>query len=113
MVYAKSAMTENKPDSFGRPFGWVAIIYIRIDHLTYREIPIATDKAVAVYMSGTVGVLVQSVLNVYMHFFNNTLSHTQQYTETADILQSFYDQYAAMAPKKLVGDFNVQLPLCD
>ena len=106
-------MTETEPDYVGRPFGGVAIICNRNKIVTYRELPIATDKAVAVCVSDTAGVPSQIVLNVYMPFFSNTLSQSQQYTETVDILQSFYDQFAAMALIKFVGDFNVQLPLGD
>ena len=60
--------------------GGGAIICNRNENFTYRE-PIATDRAVAVCVSDTAGVPIQIVLNVYMPFFNNTLSQTQQYTE--------------------------------
>ena len=70
-MYSKSAMTETEPDYVGRPFGGgggggggVAIICNRNENFTYRELPIATDRAVPVCVSDTAGVPIQIVLNV-------------------------------------------------
>ena len=45
-----------------------------------------------------------------MPFFNNTCQQTELFIETIDKLQGFLDLYAVMAPIKIVGDYNVQLP---
>ena len=45
-----------------------------------------------------------------MPFFNSTYQQTELFIETIDKLQGFLDQYAVMAPIKIVGDYNVQLP---
>ena len=47
---------------------------------------------------------------VYMPYFNTTLTQSDLYIETVDVLQGFIDQHASTAPIKIVGDFNAQLP---
>ena len=47
-----------------------------------------------------------------MPFFNGSSHQMELFIETVDIMQSFLDQYATVAPIKIVGDYNVQLPRC-
>ena len=69
-----------------------------------------SDKTIAICISASNGKPVQIILNVYLPFFNSTCQQTKLFIETIDKLQGFLDQYAVMAPIKIVGDYNVQLP---
>ena len=64
----------------------------------------------AVCMSDGNGKPIQIIINVYMPFYNGSTTHTESFLETIDILQGFVDNYGCVAPLKVVGDYNVQLP---
>ena len=105
-------MLNIEPDYIGRPLGGVAIICKRNSNLTYRELVIPSDRIVAVCISDRNGKPLQIILNVYMPFFNGSSHQTELFIETVDIMQGFLDQYATIAPVKIAGDYNVQLPRC-
>ena len=105
-------MLNIEPDYMGRPLGGAAIICKRNSNLTYRELVIPSDRIVAVCISDKNGKPLQIILNVYMPFFNDSSHQTELFIETVDIMQGFLDQYAIIAPVKIVGDYNVQLPRC-
>ena len=48
-----------------------------------------------------------------MPFYNGDLAQTEKFVDTIDTMQSFVDEDVAMAPIKIVGDYNVQLPRKD
>ena len=53
----------------------------------------------------------QVIRCVYMPFFDRgNKNQLSLFVETLDMLQSLFDTYAHLAPIKLVGDFNTQLP---
>ena len=109
-VFSKSAMCDIEPDYSGRPFGGVSIICKMNINFTYRELPVPSDRLIAVYIDDSHGNPAQIILNVYMPFYNSDLAQTVQFVNTIDTMQSFVDEYVAMAPIKIVGDYNVQLP---
>ena len=45
-----------------------------------------------------------------MPFYNGKSDQTELYIETIDALQALVDQYASIAPIKIIGDLNTQLP---
>ena len=99
-------------DYMGRPLGSVAIICKRNSNPTYRELVIPSDRIVAVCISDKNGKLLQIIFNVYMPFFNGSSHQMELFIETVDIMQGYLDQYTTIAPVKIVGDYNVQLPRC-
>ena len=110
-VYAKSGMLNIEPDYMCRQLGGVTIICQRNSNLTYREL-IPSDRIVAVCISDKNGKPLQIILNVYMPFFNGSSRPTELFIKKLDIMQGFLVQYATIAPVKIVGDYNVQLPRC-
>ena len=55
--------------------------------------------------------LVQVICSVYLPFFDGLKVRLAQYIETIDALQSIIDTFASVAPFKILGDFNTQLPI--
>ena len=53
---------------------------------------------------GSHGNPAQIILNVYMPFYNGALVQTEKFVDTIGIMQSFVDEYVAMAPIKIVCD---------
>ena len=52
-------------------------------------------------------------IHVYMPYFDNGRSHGEQtevFVDTIDSVQSILDNFGALGPVKIAGDFNVQLP---
>ena len=94
----------------GRPFGGVAIITKGIPNVTVLEINVASDRICAVGLYDECGNIIHVVASVYMPFYNSSKVKTEEYMETMDHLQSLLDQYAPVAPVKICGDFNAQLP---
>lgn len=97
-------MTDTDANYKGRPFGGVAIICKQIPGLTYHELETSCDRLVAVAMCDRAGNIVQVLLNVYMPFYCKT--NIDEYVATLDIIQAVIDQYAVVAPVKIIGDFN-------
>ena len=65
-------------------------------------------------MCNASGTTVQVILAVYMPYYDSGNKHqTEEYLLTIDALQSCIDKYATLAPLKILGDFNVQLPRAD
>ena len=48
-----------------------------------------------------------------MPFYNGKREQTDLYIETIDALQVLIDQYASIAPIKIIGDLNTPLPLSE
>ena len=110
-VFAKSAMTEVDSTYRGRPFGGVALLCKPKDDIVYSEIKSSNDRIVAVKVCDRNGNVIHVVINVYMPFFQrgNHLQ-TEKFIDAIDALQVLLDEYAAIAPIKIIGDFNVKLP---
>ena len=71
---------------------------------TYRELPLPSDRLIAVCIDGSHGNPAQIILNVYMPFKIVALVQTEKFVDTIGIMQSFVDEYVAMAPIKIVCD---------
>ena len=106
-------MCDIEPDYSGRPFGGVSIICKMNTNFTYRELPVPSDRLIAVCIDDSHDNSAHIILNVYMPFYNGDLAQTEKFVDTIDTMQSFVDEYVAMAPIKIVGDYNVQLPRKD
>ena len=110
-VFAKSAMEESDASYRGRPFGGVAIVCKDKRDLNYTEIPTPSDRIVAIKISDINNTAVHIVINVYMPFYQPGNSiQTDKFVDTIDALQVLVDDYAAIAPIKIIGDLNVKLP---
>ena len=55
--------------------------------------------------------LIQVICSAYLPFFDGDKTRLAQYIETIDALQSIIDTFADVAPFKILGDFNTQLPI--
>ena len=55
--------------------------------------------------------LIQVICSAYLPFFDGDKTRLAQYIETIDALQSIIDIFAGVAPFKILGDFNTQLPM--
>ena len=80
-------------------------------NFTAKEINIASDRIVAVGMYDKHDKLIQVICSAYLPYFDGDKSRIAQYVETIDALQSLIDKFAGLAPFKILGDFNTQLPL--
>ena len=110
-VFSKSEMCEVGPEYCGRPFGGVCIIAKKHHLYKIHEIEVPSERGVAIGLCSNAGVLVQVIVAVYMPFYDSSNKmQTVWFTETVDILQTLYDNYAALAPVKLFGEFNARLP---
>ena len=102
---------------FGETFffflGGGSIICKMNTNFTSSELPVSSDRLIAVCIDDSHGNPAQIILNVYMPFYNGDLAQTEKFVDTIDTMQSFVDKYVAMAPIKIVGDYNVQLPRKD
>ena len=55
--------------------------------------------------------MIQVICSAYLPYFDGDKTRLAHYVETIDGLQSLIDKYAGLAPFKILGDFNTQLPL--
>ena len=109
-VFSKSGMEDIEPDYTGRPFGGVSIIIKQNNYFTCKEIENLSDRIVTVGLYDRDDNLIQVLCCTYMPFFNGKKDQINLYVETIDALQSVIDQFAAIAPIKVIGDLNAQLP---
>jgi exonuclease III len=109
-VFAKSSMNAIDSDGAtrGRPYGGLAIICKCSDDLLFNEVTVPHDRLQALKVCNANGTVVHSILNAYMPYFAPTL--TEEYVSTLDQAQALIDNLAPLAPIKIVGDFNAQLP---
>ena len=104
-------MTDIEPDYTGRPFGGISCIFKKNPNFNVKEIEILSDRLIALGLYDMSDSLVQVICCVYMPFFDRgNKNQLSLYVETLDMLQSLFDTYAHLAPIKLLGDFNTQLP---
>ena len=103
-------MTEIEADYSGRPFGGVSVIIKNNKRFTCKEIENLSDRIVSVGIYDGESNLIQVICCTYMPFYNGNCDQTHLYVETIDALQAVVDMYAAIAPIKIIGDLNTQLP---
>ena len=110
-VFSKSGMDNTDPEYKGRPFGGVSIICKHQEKLSFHELETPGDRVIAVGVYDSTGAIKQVIVCAYLPFYQGGNSKsTESFTESLDILQSVIDKYGALAPLKVFGDFNVQLP---
>ena len=111
MVISKSGMNDVDAGYRGRPYGGVALVYKQHSILVYSEIKTNHDRIVALKVCDISGRAVQIIICVYMPFYQRGNSQqTENVVDTMDALQALIDEHGAVAPIKIVGDLNVQLP---
>ena len=103
-------MTEIEADYSGRPFGGVSLIIKNNKRFTCKEIENLSDRIVSVGIYDGESNLIQVICCTYMPFYNGNSEQIDLYVETVDALQAVVDQYASIAPIKIIGDLNAQLP---
>ena len=91
----------------------VLLIVINNNHFTCRDIEILTDRVIAIGLYNNNNSLIQVICSTYMPFYNGKKDQTDLYIETIDALQVLIDQYASIAPIKIIGDLNTPLPLSE
>ena len=64
-----------------------------------------SGRSIVVCVDDSHGNPVQIILNVYMPCNNADQVQTEKFVDTIDIMQSFVDEYVAMAPIKIVGGY--------
>ena len=110
-VISKCGMHDREPDYSGRGYGGVAVIVKNNASFSIKEINTASDRIVAMGIYDKHDRLVQVICSVYLPFFDGLKTRLAQYIETIDALQSIIDTFASVAPFKILGDFNTQLPI--
>ena len=111
-VFAKSSMNDIDPTYVGRPYGGIALICKKRKGLSYEEITVNSERLAGVKVCSTKGVL-QIILYVYMPFYSGDYNQIELYSEVLDEIQSVINQYGALCPIYVLGDFNAQLPKKD
>ena len=109
-VFSKSGMTDIESDYSGRPFGGVSMVIKSSKQFNCKEIEILSDRILTVGLYDIDCNPLQIICCVYMPFYNGKSDQTDLYKEAIDALQAVVDQYASIAPIKIIGDFNTQLP---
>jgi hypothetical protein len=111
IVFNKSGMVDEDEHAPGRPYGGVAIICRVIDGLSYELISCINHRIIGVLVKDLCGNPLHVVISTYMPYFDKSkLCQTEAYIECIDALQSLIDDHADVAPIKILGDLNVQLP---
>ena len=86
-------------------FGWYC------DCLCFSMLPCDSNRICPVLITDKKENPLHIIVNVYMPYFDKSKkSQTDLFIDTLDSLQSFIDSYSGLAPIKLLGDFNAQLP---
>ena len=109
-IFSKSGMTEIEADYSGRPFGGVSVIIKNNKYVTCKEIENLSDRIVSVGLYDGESNLIQVICCSYMPFYNGNCDQIDLYVETIDAAQAVVNQYASIAPIKIFGDLNAQLP---
>ena len=104
-------MHDREPDYSGRGYGGVAVIVKNNASFSIKEINTASDRIVAVGMYDKHDSLIQVICSTYLPYYDGDKTRLAQYIETIDALQSVIDTFAGIAPFKILGDFNTQLPI--
>ena len=110
-VISKCGMHDREPDYSGRGYGGVTVILKNNANFSMKEINIASDRIVAIGIYDKHDKLIQVICSAYLPFFDGDKTRLAQYIETIDALQTLIDQFAGLAPFKILGDFNTQLPI--
>ena len=110
-VFSKSGMCEADNNHNGRPYGGVTVICKEKHGLSYRSLDVANDRILCVGVYDKTGTLIQVVCNIYLPFYKPCdQNQYDEYISAIDALQGVIDTYGMLAPIKICGDFNCQLP---
>ena len=112
-IFSKPGMVDVESDHLGRPKGGVSLIVKNNQCSSSREIEVLTDRVIAIGLYDKNNSLIQVICSTYMPFYNGKRDQTDLYIETIDALQVLIDQYASIAPIKIIGDLNTPLPLSE
>ena len=111
VVFQKSGMVDNDVNIKGRPYGGLAVICKKRKDLCFSWLPCDNDRLCTILVSDHKNNPIQVIVNVYLPYFDRSkLDNTEMYIKTINDLQLILDSYSSIAPVKVVGDFNVQLP---
>jgi hypothetical protein len=105
-------MTDVEQYHSGRPYGGVAVICKKLPGTSSQEIVVDNDRIIAVSLSDRVG-LRQIIVNTYMPYFEGSGASLAPFMDCLDGLQACLDKYGPIAPIRICGDFNAQLPYGD
>ena len=104
-------MCHAESDYSGRPYGGVSIICNLPQHFSSYELPSQNDRFIAIAVQDQDRNIVQIIASVYMPYYGRSkYQQTVQFMDTLDALQVLIDEFGAMAPIKLCGDWNTSLP---
>ena len=79
-----------------------------VNGITYKPLVVDSDRIIGVQMVSN-GILLLTVLGVYLPYYNGLSAQNELYSETLDILKSVIDDIGP-APLMIVGDMNAALP---
>ena len=79
-----------------------------VNGITYKPLVVDSDRIIGVQLVSN-GILLLTVLGVYLPYYNGLSAQIELYSETLDILQSVIDDIGP-APLMIVGDMNAALP---
>ena len=110
-VFSKSSMEDIDCIYSGRPFGGLAVITKVNPSVSFSEIKTDSDRLLVVGVYDNSGELVHTIFCVYLPFFQpGNADQLSLFVETLDELQVLIDEYGRLAPFKICGDMNAQLP---
>lgn len=109
-VFARSSMDQDPGYSAGRPFGGLAIVVKLSDRYTAREQDQDNDRIMSIALFDPNDTPVQTLVNVYMPFYDGSLEKTERFVEVIDAMQAVIENVNGKCPVKFFGDFNCKLP---
>ena len=110
LIYSKSGMQDTDADYSGRPYGGVSVVVKPNRYYTCKEIENLSERIVSIGLYDNENNLTRVICCVYMPYYNGKSDQLELYIETLDMLQAIIDQYASIAPIKIIGDLNTKLP---
>ena len=112
IVFNKTSMAFVDSSYRGRPYGGLAIIVRKNALYRVSELPFDSDRILCVGIYDNSNNLIHIVVCIYMPYYDASDSDkTCTFVDVLDNLQSLLDKYQAAVPIKILGDFNVQLPV--
>ena len=88
----------------------MAIICKDLTGLSYSEIDADSGRITGVIVKDNNGNPIHIMSSVYLPFHPGDANQMELFIETIDVLQSVIDKYGHLAPLKIMGDFNAQIP---
>ena len=109
-VFAQSSMDHDPGYSAGRPFGGMAIIVKMSHNYIVREHGQDNNRIMSITLFDLNDTPVQTMVNVYMPFYDSSLEKTEGFVEIIDAMQAVIEDVNGKCPIKFFGDFNCKLP---